>query len=260
MAAKLLTLESLLPYMCSPDSGEVFQFNNGELRTSQEIYPLTNGCPYLVPTFLQEFLNDGRLIIPPEKALDPRLHYFYLSSVKQNHPTPNSLPDDPWLAYHHRNCKEIFQECNEGLTLDIGCDSPEANAKLFPSLVQYVGLDVPLGLNTEFKVIGLGEFLPFQSSVFDNVCIMGSLDHFLDHHRAIDEAYRVLKPGGKLFMSVLVWINQADLLLDTNHFHHFREFEVLGALTPFFQQISTRKLDWKNNVHRKVMYLIARKP
>ena len=45
-------------------------------------------------------------------------------------------------------------------------------------------------------VQGDGTSLPFQDGAFDRVFSFGSLEHFLDLHRGLGEAFRVLKPGG----------------------------------------------------------------
>lgn len=45
------------------------------------------------------------------------------------------------------------------------------------------------------------EELPFKSNVFDNVISFGVLHHTPNTEKGIKEIYRVLKPGGKAFLS-----------------------------------------------------------
>lgn len=47
-----------------------------------------------------------------------------------------------------------------------------------------------------------GKNLPFRNETFDNVIIISVLEHEKDYIKIIDEAYRVLKKGGKCFVSV----------------------------------------------------------
>lgn len=46
------------------------------------------------------------------------------------------------------------------------------------------------------------EALPFNRETFDNLVSLGALEHFRDGDQAIKEMSRVLKPQGKLFMTV----------------------------------------------------------
>jgi ubiquinone/menaquinone biosynthesis C-methylase UbiE len=84
------------------------------------------------------------------------------------------------------------------------------------------------------------------------------LDHILDYHTAIDEAYRVLKPGGQVVIATYAWLERASLLTDSVHFHHFREFEVFGALERHFKIVDViRYEDPKHATHRYGLYVMA---
>ncbi len=50
--------------------------------------------------------------------------------------------------------------------------------------------------------VGNGEHLPFQDNTFDNVSILGSLEHFLDPARGLLEVRRVLRWGGRAVILV----------------------------------------------------------
>ena len=56
-----------------------------------------------------------------------------------------------------------------------------------------------LGLPGNFSV-GNAERLPFGDETFDCVCSMGVLHHTPDTPRAVEEVFRVLKPGGRLIV------------------------------------------------------------
>ena len=51
-------------------------------------------------------------------------------------------------------------------------------------------------------VLGVGEVLPFQDGVFDLVVSIAVLEHVRDPFRCASELYRVLRPGGHLFVAV----------------------------------------------------------
>ncbi len=53
-----------------------------------------------------------------------------------------------------------------------------------------------------WRVLGQAERLPVASASIDIVVCSHSLEHFTEFGRALDEAGRVLKPGGRLYVSV----------------------------------------------------------
>jgi ubiquinone/menaquinone biosynthesis C-methylase UbiE len=111
--------------------------------------------------------------------------------------------------------------------------------------------------SSPFRLIGFGEFLPFRNGSVDNVVFNTSLDHIMDWRRSIGEARRVLKPGGCLTIATLIWTDKADLLADAVHFHHFRDYEIYGALALNFTIESERRYVYKNSENRHGMYIQA---
>ncbi len=110
----------------------------------------------------------------------------------------------------------------------------------------------------EFRVIGLGEILPIKDNSVDAVLFNTSLDHILDYHTAIQEAHRVLKPGGRIVIATYAWLERATLLTDSVHFHHFREHELLGAVEEYFSVEDIRRYeDPKQAVHRYGFYIMG---
>jgi SAM-dependent methyltransferase len=165
---------------------------------------------------------------------------------------------DAWYRRHLHRARQLVGSA-KGLVLDVGCDDPALSRLLFPRSVDYLGLDPGLGARREPCLVGMAEFLPIRSGVLDGVAFLTSLDHVLDYHAALDEAFRVLKPGGKLFLETLIWTHRAELIRDNIHFHHFRQHEIEGALSAFRIEKLTR-YNWKDDEHRFGIYLIATKP
>lgn len=69
--------------------------------------------------------------------------------------------------------------------------------------IAFFGIDpMPFLVTRDFPFVrGLGDFLPFSEACFDGVMFASSLDHCIVPLQALEEAHRVLRPGGTL----LVW-------------------------------------------------------
>lgn len=148
----------------------------------------------------------------------------------------------------------------KGWVLDVGCDDPRIGASLLPPQARYIGLD-PFCIRAEpFRLLGVAEYLPIASDSLDGLMLNTSLDHVLDWRRCLHEAYRALKSGATLFLCTLVWSARADLLTDDVHFHHFREYDIFGALEEVgFLPNETLRYSYKNSDHRHGLYLTAKK-
>jgi|SRR3989338_2017208 len=108
-----------------------------------------------------------------------------------------------------REAEYIYREltgCQK--ILDIGCGIGYFEQKL--SKLDIIGLDSSKEMlrqaqrrsNKKF-VIGNAENLGFNSSSFDAVFYVATLEFVTDYQRAIQEAWRVTKPNGKLLVMML---------------------------------------------------------
>jgi SAM-dependent methyltransferase len=260
VAARILELDDVVARLQSPDESTPLILDHDALQTaSGDRFPILDGIPLLFPTALQKYLSDTALHVPPGlQALEPLLQYFQISAIKQNAGNHNSAPDDSWFLRHLEWTANSVRTAH-GCVLDIGCDSPKISASCFPDSVTYVGLDPLYAERSQFRIAGLAEFLPFADASFDGVAFLTSLDHVFDHHRALAEAQRVLTPGGNLYLASLIWTHDAELYRDSVHFHHFREYEIIGAL-PQLELKEVNHYNWKNNDHREVAYFWFQKP
>ena len=223
-------------------------------------YPIWGGKPVLLPHMLLQYFSEGGWNIPYELKSSPVYQYFLLSQIKATSGPVNDLPDDPWNLKHLEWSRDLLADAR-GLTLDIGCDDVELSASLLPAGAEYVGLDPVYRANGNFAVVGVGEFLPFLSETFDSAIFLTSLDHILDWHQSVEEAFRVLRPGGTLYVSSLIWHARAGLLRDTVHFRHFREYELTGGFASAgFVTGSAQYYPWKGDAHRRVIQFKAVKP
>jgi SAM-dependent methyltransferase len=255
--AMAVTLDEILPLLASPDSGLKLRRDDATALTDGTArYPLRGDAPLLLPVRLHEYFTD-RLAVPLAFNHDAFLQYSLLASIKQSGEI-NAAADN---VHYQRHLFRLHEFCRDatGLMLDVGCDDPALGAALLPPGARYVGLDPFCQRPTPFRLIGVGEYLPFGDATLDGVLFNTSLDHILDWRRALDEAWRVLVPGGRLYLCTLLWTERADLVTDAVHFHHFRPADIFGAMTDRFTITSAQRYGYKDDQHRHGLYLCARK-
>lgn len=89
----------------------------------------------------------------------------------------------------------IAAHASAGLTLDLGAQSGPY-AALFP---RRIGLDLQAAAGVD--VVGDARDLPVRDGVVDLVLCTEMLEHVPEPQRAIDEMWRVLRPGGALVLT-----------------------------------------------------------
>jgi SAM-dependent methyltransferase len=119
-----------------------------------------------------------------------------------------------WLAPFHNtplhpqwllNSSADWQDLRDlaGTVLDVGCADKRTQTRL-PPACRYVGLDYPPTAShlyqTRPDVFGDAQALPFRTGTFDAVLLLHVLEHVPDPERAVAEAVRVLRAGGRVIV------------------------------------------------------------
>jgi SAM-dependent methyltransferase len=103
---------------------------------------------------------------------------------------------------------ELFTAAFQGRVLDIGCGSGVVSGLLRDCGNEVYGLDVsPVAIakyrdNGFHGVVTTAEHtLPFKDGVFDAVWMSEVIEHIVGYEQLIMEVARVLKPGGRLYLT-----------------------------------------------------------
>jgi SAM-dependent methyltransferase len=109
-----------------------------------------------------------------------------------------------WLI-HWLNWRDVREHAKslDGELLDIGCGRKPYAPLVLPHVDRYVGLEHPETLHgREFvDVWGEATNLPFEDASFDSVVAFQVLEHIEEPQVMLREAYRVLRPGGRLLVT-----------------------------------------------------------
>jgi SAM-dependent methyltransferase len=103
------------------------------------------------------------------------------------------------------NIEELGKEIS-GRTLDVGCGTKPY--KNYFNSTEYIGLEIETTQHKEAQadVFYKGGSFPFKDKEFDSIVTNQVFEHIFNPDDFMNEINRVLKPGGKLLMTVpFVW-------------------------------------------------------
>ena len=130
-------------------------------------------------------------------------------------------PKGPIRTLHEINPARLkFITANQSLKnqsiLDVGCGGGLLTESLAKAGAKMTGIDLATdsiqvakehslneNLNIDYQAICIEEFQKKQSSKFDAIVCMELLEHLEDPESFIETMVKVLKPGGKLFLSTV---------------------------------------------------------
>ncbi len=110
-----------------------------------------------------------------------------------------------WLLNKPAFFKAKINQLNQCSVLDVGCAYRWVETELSKNC-HYIGIDYP-ATGTELyaatpDIFANASCLPIQSDKFDVVTLFEIVEHLESPQEALKEAYRVLKPGGSLWLTV----------------------------------------------------------
>lgn len=133
----------------------------------------------------------------------------------------------PNYGYNLKLCKAAAKDSEGKLILDAGAANRQY--KKFFKNSKYESTDINDPYNNHTFRCSL-ESMPVKNSKYDTILCIAVLEHIKNPKNAISEFYRILKPGGKLFLSVPL---QARFHSVPHHYFNFTESGLKEMLTTF---------------------------
>ena len=102
----------------------------------------------------------------------------------------------------------MIGQSGERLFLDVGCgpSSLPPYMDACGGAAEWIGIDPALGdVARRFPFVkAIGEYLPFQSEVFDGALYSLVLSNLLDPLQSLRQTWRALRPGGRVYLKYYV--------------------------------------------------------
>ena len=159
----------------------------------------TNGALELFPTDEQLDVYFGRRNMDAWRSLQAEAEKSYAVREVGHFSVDSYAPAKEYGA--------MLAGLTPGDFLDVGCGKLARPAYMLPDTgIRFFGVD-PMRIESKRDfphVRALGDFLPFQAETFDCVFFASSLDHAINPRKALEDAKRILKPGGTLSLWVTI--------------------------------------------------------
>jgi len=136
--------------------------------------------------------------------------------IPTNKPGLSHLNRKPynWLFYDiinhdlESNCQKI-----RGVIYDLGCGEMPYKNWLLQHADRYVGVDWSATLhNLKADILAdLNKPLPIKGQIADTVVSLSVMEHLKEPQNMLNEAFRILKPGGSMILQVpfMWWVHEA---------------------------------------------------
>lgn len=119
-----------------------------------------------------------------------------------------------WLIYDISDkFLQKFTPFYKGVLYDFGCGESPFRDFFLTYADKYVGVDWPGSYHNAKADVSadLNNPLPIESAVADTVVSLSVMEHLCEPQSMLNEAYRILKPGGSVILQVpfMWWVHEA---------------------------------------------------
>jgi ubiquinone/menaquinone biosynthesis C-methylase UbiE len=141
----------------------------------------------------------------------------------------NKNPEIDYLIYRKSGLSSTIlsyipkSKNNNALMLDLGCGDGRCRKMMEDAGYEWVGLDID---SSQANILGDAHSIPFKDNTFEFILSRAVLEHIRHPYIMVQEAYRVLKPGGKFIGSVA--------FLEPFHGNSYYHHNHLGVINSLF--------------------------
>lgn len=101
----------------------------------------------------------------------------------------------------HRDLLAAIKNYAKGKVLDIGCGNKPYEKEFGEQISSYVGCDIIQSNLNKVDILCLANNIPLENSYFDTIFSTQTIEHVEDHQGLVNEASRLIKPGGFFIVS-----------------------------------------------------------
>ncbi len=156
---------------------------------------------------------------------------------------PSDNPVHQRLYFPYTEAAKVIN----GKMLELGCGWGRGVDTLIEKCEHYTGLDKNQPLidslqakypKHTFRTADLPHLTDFQDNTFDFIVTFQVIEHIQDDHKFLSEACRVLKPGGKIFLTTV----NRDYSLSRNpwHIREYKTKELADLMGKYFSKVDTK--------------------
>lgn len=117
-----------------------------------------------------------------------------------------------------------------GEILDFGSSKNASYHRFFKVMdgARFINVDISEKSGADFILNMESDLVPLDNNSVDQVLMLGLLEHMNNHENILKEAYRVLKPGGNLLISVPFLVN---VHRDPHDYVRLTDEKIISTLT-----------------------------
>ena len=165
---------------------------------------------------------------------DPSMNSKIYTKIRKHRFNPNGIIGiliNPSFTFRRQIYKFVSSIELSGSILDVGCGS-KPYLHLFKKNKPYIGVDVYISghdhTTSRVDVYYDGKNLPFEDESFSNVVIFEVLEHVEDVDTMLNEIHRVIKPGGKVVLTIPFLWPEHEMPFDNQRYTSIKLPKVLA--------------------------------